>query len=465
MDARWTRSVSKVDSSGSRIKLGVAQVAPRQDWRASLPFFYGWFIVGASFVSLGLTYTVWYSFSVFYVALLEEFGWSRAASAGIFSLFVVVVGIASAGAGALADRFGPGKVVSVGVTILAAGLLACSRVEELWQFYLAFGVLAAVGVSASGWISCVTMVNRWFSARLGLALGIASAGIGVGILVMVPLTQVLISAVGWTTTFVALAAVIFAGVAPIALFVLRGRPEDLGLLRDGRRTAQGLQEKPPAAPAVRLSRIVDRAWAERSWTVGAAMRTRRYWFIGLMLYLNNTATQMVFVHQVAFLADGGYDKLLAASIVGLVGFFSVGAKVGWGWVSDRLGRELAWTMGLATLLLAIVVLILTRFVAFPALIYLFAVLFALGYGASAPLGPAVAADVFAGRHFGAVYGTILIANGLGSATGAWFAGYAFDLTGSYLFAFGCAAVSSLLSAGVVWVVGPSRVRRVAGRAK
>ena len=126
---------------------GVAP-APRvigKDWRARIPFFYGWVIVVAALLSLGLTYSIWYSFSVFYVALLRDFHWSRASTASIFSTFVIVGGIASPVSGALVDRFGPGRVVAIGGAVLAAGMLICSGLTELWQFYLAFGVVAALG--------------------------------------------------------------------------------------------------------------------------------------------------------------------------------------------------------------------------------------------------------------------------------------------------------------------------------
>ncbi len=457
--------MSTVTSSESRRDIGVAPAA-LGGWRVRLPVFYGWFVVGAAFVALALTYTVWYSFSVFFVALLEQFGWSRASSAGVFSLFVVVYGIAGAGAGALTDRFGPQWVIAVGALILAIGMVACSRITELWQFYLFFGVICAVGSSAAGWIPCVVTVSGWFSRRLGAALGIASGGLGVGILLMVPFTQLLINWFEWRTAYLVLAGIVLGGVAPIALLFLRGKPEELGLVKDGGKPASPpSREGMAAAAAARSSRIVDRQWVERDWTVNSAMHTRRYWLLFLTLILNNIATQMIFVHQVAFLVDGGYEKLLAASVVGLVGFFSIGAKIGWGWVSDRLGREITYTMGLTTMSVAVAALIGTRFTTFPLLLYLFPLTFAMAYGVATPLGPAVGADLFSSRRFGAIYGTIGVANGLGSAIGAWFAGYVFDVTGSYFIAFACAAGSSLLSIVAMWLVAPRKVRLVPGKAQ
>jgi sugar phosphate permease len=455
--------VSTVDSTKAEQAGGDAEPVPvPSSWRNRLPVFYGWFIVGASFVALGLSYTVWYSFSVFYVALLGQFGWSRAASAGVFSLYVIVYGLAGAAAGALSDRFGPRKVVAVGVAFLTAGMVGCSQMTELWQFYLSYGVIAAIGSSAAGWVPCVATVSCWFSRRLGTALGVASAGIGVGILIMVPLTQMLINWYGWRSAYQILAAIILVGVTPVALVVLRGRPEELGMVKDGR-PADYKDGPGKGGPAI--SRVVDRQWASREWTVGSAVREPRFWLLAAMLMLANTATQMILVHQVAFLVDGGLDSLLAASVAGLVGLFSVGAKIGWGWVSDRLGREMTFTLGLSCMWVAVAALIATRLTSSALLLYLFPLAFALAYGTLTPLGPAIAADLFTGPRFGSIYGAAAISQGLGSASGAWFAGYVFDSTGSYFIAFGIAAVCSFLSVIVCWLIAPRLVRMVPGRAR
>ncbi|MBF8261859.1 MAG: MFS protein, partial [candidate division NC10 bacterium] len=292
------------DPSGSGERLQSSSARPGRDWRARLPFFYGWLILAGSVASLGLTYSVMYSFSVFYVALLEEFGWGRGEAAGVYSVFMIVAGAGALGAGALSDRFGPGRVIACGGTWLAIGLLICSQVSELWQLYLAFGVLVAFGVSLAGWTPCVTMISRWFSVRLGVALGIASAGIGVGIMVVVPVVQILISNLGWRTAFIALAGLVFFGLLPVGLIVLRGRPEDLGQQVDGAGSAAVGPTRAGKPSTKRGMEVVDREWAGREWTVGMAVRTTRCWLLAAVKLLGGIATQMIFVHQVVYLVDG-----------------------------------------------------------------------------------------------------------------------------------------------------------------
>ena len=432
----------------------------RRDWRAGLPFFYGWLILAGSLLALGLTYSVMYSFSVFYVALLEEFKWGRGEAAGVYSLFMIVTGIGALGAGALSDRFGPGRVIACGGTILGVGLLICSQISKLWQFYLSFGVVVALGVSVAGWTPCVTMINRWFSVRLGLALGIASGGIGVGIMVLVPFVQILISNFGWRAAYISLAGIVFLGLLPVGLIVLRGRPEDLGQQIDGAEpSATGATPTGKPAPKKGME-VVDQAWASREWTVGTAARTTRCWLLAAVKLLGGIATQMVFVHQVVYLVDAGYDRMLAASVVGLIGLLSVVAKVFWGWAADTIGREMTYTLGCVAMVLAIGLLGLTKVVPSTGMLYLYALVFAIGYAVSAPLWPVVTSDLFAGRHFGSIYGFITVFNGIGNALGAWLGGYVYDLTGSYAIAFGVAVVAKAASAGVLWIVAPRKVRRV-----
>ena len=429
-------------------------------WQARLPFFYGWLIVAGSVAALGLTYSVMYSFSVFYVALLEEFAWGRGEAAGVYSVFMIVAGAGAAGAGALCDRFGPGRVIACGGTWLSIGLLLCSQVSTLWQLYLAFGVFVAFGVSLAGWTPCVTMISRWFSVRLGIALGIASAGIGVGIMVVVPLVQILIGNFGWRTAYFGLAGMVFLGLLPVGLIVLRGLPEDLGQKVDGAGSGDAGTWKAGKPPASKRIEVVDRQWASRDWTVGMATRTTRCWLLAGVKLLGGIATQMIFVHQVVYLVDGGYDRMMAASMVGLIGLLSVVAKVFWGWAADNIGREITYTLGCAAMVLGVGLLALTRVLPFSGILYLYAVVFAIGYAVSAPLWPVVTSDLFAGRHFGAIYGFINIFNGFGNALGAWLGGYVYDLTGSYAIAFAVAVAGKAASAGALWIVAPRKVRQV-----
>src|SRR5690349_16374257 len=136
-------------------------------------------------VTLALAYGVWYAYSVFLVALLREFGWSRSVRAGAFSLFTLVRGGACPVPGALSGPFGPACLILLRSALLAASLWDDSAVTRAWHLYVAFGLVTAIGVATAGWTPAVVMVQRQWSARLGLALGIAGSGVGLGIFLVV----------------------------------------------------------------------------------------------------------------------------------------------------------------------------------------------------------------------------------------------------------------------------------------
>jgi len=175
-------------------------------------------------VTLALAYGVWYAYSVFLVALLKEFGWSRSVLAGAFSLFTLVSGGAGPVLGALADRFGPRRLILAGGVLLAASLWADSYVARAWHLYVGFGLLTAIGVSTAGWTPAVVMVQRQFSARLGLALGIAGSGVGLGIFLVVPLCQALIEAFGWRWAFRGLGTLAALWILPATFLAVRDTP-------------------------------------------------------------------------------------------------------------------------------------------------------------------------------------------------------------------------------------------------
>ncbi len=430
--------------------------------------FYGWVIVAAVFCILALAYVIWYSFSLFLVALVREFGWSRAEVAGAFSVFVLMHALCSPLAGRLVDRFGSRALVHGGALLLGAALVGCSQLSALWQLYVYFGLLAAVGVTAMGWVSGVALVGRWFSRRLGLALGIIGAGIGLGTFVGAPPIQFLIDSYGWRVAYLALAAVVAVVPQPLAL-LLRARPEDLGLRRDG-----AVPAAPDSGPAGRRAeptgahdlRVVDAAWVRQEWTVRRAVRTRRFQLLFLTFGLTTFATQQTHAHQAAYLVGSGYDPMLAAMVVGTVGLVSILGKILIGMASDALGRERLFTMGMAAGVASM--LLMLSFAAGqspPALLFVYAALFATGYSTAPTLTPAITADLFSGRHYGAIYGVLMLCNGLGGAAGAWTGGYIYDHTGSYQPAWLEVMAAMALAGLVVWLVSPRKVLRTPGQAR
>ncbi len=394
-------------------------------------------ILATTFVTLVVIYGVWYSYSVFLVALVREFHWSRSLISGAFSLFVLVHGALGPVVGWMARRVGPRRLFLWGALIMGTGLMLTAETTAWWHLYLAFSGLTAIGISLAGWVPAVVLIQGWFPNRFATAMGIASAGIGVGILGLIPLAQLLIDRCGWQWAFRVEALLTVAWLLPATLWLIQDPPHLVGLTSTA--------EEPRATRSVHAY-----------WTLQTAVRTWRFWGVAGVYFTGNFATQMLMVHQVAYLADHGVATMLAATVGGTVGLVSIGGKVGWGVLSDRAGRELACTLAFGCVAASIGVLVLAG--RYPAswIPFAYAVLIGLGYSVLSPVFPAVASDLFGGPGFSTIYGTLYAVICLGLAAGAWSAGEIFDLTASYALALWIALAMALLAPALVWAVAPRR---------
>jgi MFS family permease len=419
-------------------------------------FFYGWVVVAVSFITLAVTYAISHGFSIFYVAILQEFGWSRADTALAYSLNRIVNGLTSPLAGSLTDRFGPRVLIPVGGVILATGLALTSQLHALWQYYLYYGVIVAIGISCTGMIPNTALLANWFERRRGLAMGISFAGIGIGMFLIVPGAQALISAFGWRWSYLGLAGLVLLVPPTLNIVFQRLRPQDMRLLPDGGR-AGGIASGGPR----RVVEIVDEVWVAREWTISAALRTRRFWLLFATQAFALIATQTWMVHQVALIVDAKFDPLVAASTFGFVGLCASGGKIIWGTLADVLNREWAYTIGSVATgagLLALLGLSITHEFW---LLVAFALLFGAGQGTIAPLFSLMGADLFQGRNFGAIWGALFIGVSIGTAVGPWLGGLAYDTYGNYNLALLGTLAALVISVVLAWLTGPRQIRRLA----
>ena len=409
--------------------------------RASMPLGRGWLILATTFVTLVLTYGVWYSYSVFLVTLLREFGWSRSLVSGVFSTFLVVNALLAPLVGWMISRVGPRRLILCGAMVMALGLFLAAETTRWWHLYLAFGGVAAIGITLVGWIPAVVLARGWFPDRVGTAIGIASGGIGMGIFALVPLAQLFIDAFGWRWTYRILAMAIVAWVIPATFALIRDPP-----------LAQ------PPKPGSTSRKFAEGEGARRDyWTIGSAVRTWRFWGMASGYFTGSFVTQMLLIHQVVYLVDHGVPILTAAALGGVTGLVSIGGKIGWGTLSDRTTRPLAYSLAFACVAASIGGLVLAGWYPKSYLPHLYAVLVGVGYGAMAPLPPAIASDLFAGPDFSMIFGALYTMGGFGLAAGTWSAGWIFDLTGSYATALWIGLAMAALSPLLMWMVAPRRL--------
>jgi MFS family permease len=421
-----------------------------------LPFFYGWVVVAVAFVTMAIGVNARTAFSLLFPPILDEFGWERGVTAGAFSFGFLVSAILSPSLGRMMDRRGPRVVMEMGVGLVALGLLLAPFVRQPWHLYATLGVLVGGGSVCLAYTGQSLYLPNWFVRRRGLAISLAFSGVGVGSIVMFPWVQDLIARGGWRTACWVLGLVVLLVLAPLNLLV-RHRPQDLGLEPDGDRV-------PPAgAVGSQPSNVVDAAWVAVDWTLGRAVRTGRFWWIAIGYLTGLFAWYAVQVHQTKYLMEIGFSPTHAAWALGFVSLAGIPGQIGLGHLSDRIGREWVWTVGSAGFALCYLALLLLRETPTPALLYFMVVSQGmLGYGLTSVVG-AIPAEIFQGRHFGTILGTLMLAAIGGGAAGPWVTGAIHDATGSYALAWWIAIGCSVVSAVAIWLAAPRGVRAVAGR--
>ena len=421
-----------------------------------LPFYYGWVVVGVVFVTMALGVNARTAFSLVFAPILDEFGWERGLTAGAFSFGFVVAAVMSPLMGRFMDRRGPRIVLEIGVFSMGLGLILATFMTSPLHLYLTFGLLVGVGSICMGYTGQSLFLPNWFVRKRGFAVSLAFAGVGVGSILLLPWMQSVIDASGWRSACGTLGVIILVVLAPLNLLVRRG-PRDGGLEPDG---------DPRPLPGARpRSTVVDPAWAAIDWTLPRAMRTARFWWLALGYFGGLYIWYAVQVHQTKYLLEVGFGKQSAALALGVVSLAGIPGQIALGALSDRLGREIVW--GLACLGFAITYLALLALPASPNLLLLYAMVLAqgmLGYGMTSVMG-AMPLEIFEGKHFGSIYGTIMLSGLAGGAFAPWITGVIHDVTGSYASAWWLGVAVSVISAFAVWQASPRKVRVVAGRMK
>jgi MFS family permease len=402
--------------------------------------FYGWIIVACCFLLTAVSQGIWYSFAIFFVAILDEFGGSRGATAGAFSLANLVLGGVGILVGRLVDRLGSGRVIAGGALVIGAALWLSSTSAGLAPAYLYLGLLLPIGISSISGVPQATLLSNWFARRRGTVVGIAYAGMGLGILIMGPLAQYLISRVGWRYSYRILGVVVPLILWPVAYFARIQRPQERGFFPDDARPGAGQVIPSEGSGPPR-----------REWTLRAAMRTHHLWGLMGCYCFTSIGVYTLTTHQVAYVVDLGYTKLLAATVFGIMGFMSTGGKILFAAMSDRIGRVRAALVSFGCTASGTLALMLLQPFRHLAWLWIYAVAFGMSFGARGPIIVAVSADVFLGRTFGAITGLLALGHGIGAAIGPWLGGAIYDAVGSYQMAFALAIGAIVLAGLSFWV--------------
>jgi MFS transporter, OFA family, oxalate/formate antiporter len=396
-----------------------------------------WLMLGGAFTAFTISAAVMHSYPVYLVAYIEEFGWTRAETSLGYSVSQLVGGASSPFVGVLVDRLGPRRLLLLGGGILVASLALSAYVTALWQLVLLYGVIMTIGANCLGLVVFVPLLSRYFVRRRGFAISIVQSANGIARGVSAPLVQVLISLIGWRTTYLYQAGFMALCVLPLAA-LFRGADPARTPAREGAPPPTDVEGPPPAL--------------RRGWTLAEAIRTPHFWLLFAVYMFTGLGSFFVSLHQLAFAIDVGFDRIYAAEVLGMGAFLAVPGIVVTGALSDYLGREISALLAYGISILGVVFALLITSPDQHLLLWLHACFFGLTWGARGPAITAKTADLFPGPRLGTILGVITIGSGLGAAIGSWGAGWVFDLSGSYRVAFWCSILSYVAGCIAFWAL-------------
>jgi MFS family permease len=375
------------------------------------------------------------SFTVFLKPISEDFGWDRAQAVSIYSLTWLAGGLTAPLVGRLFDRSGPRTVYSLGLLLLGGAFLIAAHARELWQFQLSVGLSVGIGIAFIGNVPNSILLGRWFGPRLPTAMAILYSATGAGVLVLLPVSQILIDHLGWRGAYQIIGAVALLLLLPLLLLPWR-------LFSTG---------------SPNIVKKADPDFIDDGWTLRSAMRHHAFWALFSTFFFTAIGMYAIAAQVVAYLIDAGFPPLQAATAWGFSGVVLLFGMLGISWLDGIIGRRPSVLFSYALSIVGILMLWALQWYPNIWMLTGFVVCFGSMIGSRGPLLTATAMKIFRGERVGTIYGSITIGSGLGSAFGSWSGGLIHDWTHSYNPLIAFALVSVLL--GMIPFLVVSALRR------
>src|SRR3989338_3381840 len=375
--------------------------------------FYGWVVLAAAATAIAVALGALFSLGVFLKPIEDTMGWSRSETSVVALINGIAMGLGSFFWGALSDRLGSRGVTLAGGFLLGLGLVLSRQGKALAWFYVTFGV--TVGLAAGAFYAPLTATaTRWFTSNRGLAVGVVSAGIGLGTFLIAPLARALTNAWGWRGAMLVLGDLAWLVVIPVALLI-RNAPAEMGVVALGGAAA-----------------------ARREYTTREVVRAPQFWAIALTHFACCAAHSGPIFHMVTHAIDQGVAAMVAATVFGVSGLSSIAGRIGCGMLADRFGAKRTLIAGLG---LQAVMILSYRFTGDAGALSAAALVFGVAYGGVMPLYALVTREYFGERIMGTAYGGVFLISTLGMGLGSWAGGAIHDTLGTYAWLYlGSAAV-------------------------
>ncbi len=387
-------------------------------------FYYGWVVLAACLILVTISYGIRFSFGVFFKSLEMEFGWTRAVTSSVFSVYMLLGALCAIVAGWAVDRYGAKIVFLIMAVFACLGLSLTSLANQPWHLFVNYSLLVAMGTGPT-YVLVNALASRWFTKRRGLASSIVTCGVGLGTILMAPIADYLISGHGWRTSYLIMGIISLIIMIPCALSLKRAPSETTDEKSEAKTSDSSHRQslKPIEFSAIQ------------------AIRTRNFWFCIFIWFLYSFCLFIITTHIVRHALDLGIASMAAASIISISGFANIPCRLLAGVAADRFGRIRIAVI--CCLLMAASMLWASQSSSLW-MLYLFAVAFGAAYGGLSPPVVAIVGDIFGLRHIGAIFGMLEIGWVSGGAVGPALAGYIFDTTRNYDWAFLLGMIAALI---------------------
>ena len=372
-----------------------------------MKLFYGWVIVGIGMIVTCIGMGSMMSLGVYLQPISQDMGWTRTGISFTAVLAFLAMGFGSFLWGTLSDRFGTRAVVLAGGAILGVGLIGASLATTLWQFQTLFGLL--VGLAAGSFYTPLTAsATRWFTENRSLAVALVSAGMGLGSLLIAPLSRWMITNYDWRSAMLTIGILALVVITPAALFIRR----------------------PPAGEVI--GSAAARGQDGRDYTIGEVIRTPQFAAISLTFFCCCAAHSGPIFHMVSYAVDCGISSMTAATVFGMTGLASLSGRIVCGLIADRVGAKQTLVTGLAVQALAVSLYIVTKGTVG---LYALAAMFGLAFGGVMPLYAILVREYFGAKVMGSAFGAAAMISTFGMALGPWAGGWLFDTFGTYFWMY------------------------------
>ena len=406
--------------------------------------YWGWIVVAGAFLVLSVSYGARYCFGIFVHPMFVEHHWQMSVISLGFSINLLMYALGGLVSGPLLDRMAPRWIMTIGACVAALGFISTGFVRTPGQLYLTYGMLCGVGSAGIGVVVNSASVGKWFVRKRGLAIGVASIGIGLGTMALTPVAGYIVKNYHWRIGFIFLGVlVLVVGVFVSQILMGRSRPEEYSLLPDG--------DQPGAAPLEQKTDISHVSSA-------TVLRDYRFWVLVICFGSAIMAQTMVFVHQVSYAVDNNIGRIAAASSLGVIGVASIFGRFFFGWFSDHI-RDPKYSALLGYLIMASGMFILLN-TETAGMLYAYALVYGFGYGCIAPMMPVLLSDRFGRDVLGSAFGVLVFfAAGIGGSLGPVLGGIIYDKTGSYNQAWRLNIIILIFVSFLMFILKPKRVHK------